>query len=149
VTTPDLLQLVAHASFTPSGRQIRARNEFYKAQAGTPLPDQELATALKFGAPAVISKWWTIPGFADWFTSPTWEKEESHRLLIAAMHRVGEVLRDEQDSGRVLAAAKEAREIYVKLNAPDKEDKYMDDEIGKMDKQQLEEYIRRAQGGKQ
>lgn len=145
----DLLQMVAHASFTPTGRQIRARNQFYQAQAGTPLPDQELATALTFGAPAAISRWWSIPGFSDWWCSPTWEKEESHRLLISAMHRVGEILRDEQDTGRLLSAAKEAREIYVKLNAPEKEDRYLDDEIGKMDKSQLEEYIRRAQGGKQ
>lgn len=142
--TVDLHQIITESQFTPSGRQIRARVRFWEAQAGEAHPDMNLAAALELGAPSAISKWWAIPGFADWWTSLNWEKEEAHRMLISAMHKVSNVLRDEDDSGRVLAAAKEAREIYSKLHGSEQKDKFLDDEVSKMSRDQLEAFITRS-----
>lgn len=136
-------QMIQQSQFTPSGRQVRARNKFYSQANVTGTEIDSAAQSLELGAPARISDWWAIPGFAEWWCSPTWEREESHRLLISAMHRVSEVLRDEDDSARLLAAAREAREIYTKLNGPEQKEKYMDSEIGEMGPEELKEFIKR------
>lgn len=138
-----LEQVVAAAAFIPSNRQIRARGEFHKRNPpGTIPPNLSVDQMPDYGAPAAIQKWWGTPGFSEWWTSPQWEIEESQRLLLQSMQRVSEILRDEENPATVIAAAREAREIYTKLNAAQVQ-KFSDEEIGKMDRTQLEEYIRR------
>jgi len=137
-----LEQVVAAASFTPSNRQIRARNEFHRRNPPGTLSELDAATSLSYGAPEAIRKWWATPGFSDWWTSPQWEQEESHRLLMQSMARVSEILRDEENPSLVISAAREAREIYTKLHSSTAP-KFADEEIGQMDRSQLEEYIRR------
>lgn len=143
VTDSNLLkQVVAAASFIPSNRQIRARSAFHQRNPPGTLPELDAALAAQYGAPGAISKWWATPGFSDWWCSPQWEVEESHRLLLQSMQRVSEILRDEENPATVISAAREAREIYTKLNAA-QTTKFADDEIGTMSREQLEEYIRR------
>lgn len=143
VVDSRLQQVVAAAAFTPSNRQIRARREFHQANPSGVLLDHCDATqAIGLGAPAAAEKWWATPGFAEWFLAPSWELEESQRLLMQSMQRVSEILRDEENPATVIAAAREAREIYTKLHAA-VATKFSDEEIGTMDRAQLEEYIRR------
>lgn len=139
----NLQQVVAAASFTPSNRMIRARTEFHaRNPVGTIPADLTLDQALAHGAPAAIGKWISTPGFIEWWSAPSWEREEAQRLLMQSMQRVSEILRDEENPATVIAAAREAREIYTKLHssvAP----KFADEEVAAMDRAQLEEYIRR------
>jgi hypothetical protein len=58
------------------------------------------------------------------------------------MGRVSEILLEEEDPGLVLSAAKEARELYTKLNGSS-DKKFADEDINKMDQRELEEFIRR------
>jgi hypothetical protein len=138
----DLLAIVGGAQFTPSNRQIRARNEFYSVVPPELPPDVTAASCVAMGAPQALIKWWTTPGFADWWTSPNWEREESQRLLFQAMQRVSLILRDAEDPDMALKAAREAREIYTRLNT-EKQQKFADDAIGEMSKEQLQDYIRK------
>lgn len=139
----DLQQVVSASTFIPSNRQIRARRDFHqKNPIGTIPSELTLDQALALGAPAAASKWWSTPGFIEWWNTPQWEREEAHRLMLQSMQRVSEILRDEENPGTVIAAAREAREIYTKLHAAEVT-KFSDEEIGKMTKEQLAEYIRR------
>lgn len=142
MTDSILQQVVAASAFVPSNRQIRARSEFYRKNQPDTLPDTTVDTMCLYGAPEALRKWYTTPGFVEWWTSPQWEIEESHRLLLQSMQRVSEILRDEENPQTVIAAAREAREIYTKLHtgvAP----KFADEEITEMSREQLQEYIRR------
>lgn len=139
----DLQQVVSSATFIPSNRQVRARTEFHaRNPVGTIPAELTLDMALSFGAPASVSKWWSTPGFVDWWCSPSWEKEQAHAMLIQSMQRINEILRDEENPATVIAAAREARELYTKLTAGEKQ-KLADEEISKMSSEQLAEFIRR------
>lgn len=139
----DIVQLVQAASFIPSNRQIRARADFHKQNPEGSIPDEISAEDVcAMGAPATLLKWWNTPGFIYWFLSPSWEQEESHRLLMQSMQRISEVLRESEDDKNVIAAAREAREIYTKLHTSTAV-KFADEEVAGMTRPQLEEYIRR------
>lgn len=139
----DLRSIVQAAAFTPSNRQIRARTEFHtRNPVGTVPVDSDASDVHVMGAPAAVLKWWATPGFSDWFLSPLWEQEESHRLLMQSMGRISEILRDEENPALVISAAREAREIYTKLHSS-VATKFADEEVAEMTRAQLEEYIRR------
>lgn len=139
----NIPQLVAASGFTPSNRQIRARAQFHASNPRDSIPeDCNASQAHGMGAPAAVLKWWATPGFADWFLAPSWEQEESHRLLMQSMHRVSEILRDSEDERIVITAAREAREIYTRLNTTVAE-KFADEEVAGMTRDQLADYIRR------
>lgn len=139
----DIVQLVQAAAFLPTNRQIRARTEFHgRNPAGSYALDVGPSELCALGAPAAIAKWWSTAGFSEWFMSPQWEQEESHRLLMQSMQRVSEILRESEDDKNVIAAAREAREIYNKLHTSTAV-KFADEEVAGMTRAQLEEYIRR------
>lgn len=139
----DLTLIAGSAVFTPSNRQIRARNRFYDEHPGELPPDLSAAAYVEMGAPQALLKWWGTAGFSEWWSSPQWEKEESQRILYAAMQTVARILGDTDLPAQVqLGAAKEAREIYSKLNTT-KEQRFADESIAEMDRKQLEEYIKR------
>lgn len=139
----DLHAIVQASSFIPSNRQIRARAEFHtRNPASSYSPEISTTELCALGAPPALTKWWSTPGFSDWFLAPQWEAEESHRILMQSMQRVSEILRDSEDDKNVIAAAREAREIYTKLHASTAV-KFADEEVAGMTRPQLEEYIRR------
>lgn len=137
----DLHQIVQAAGFIPSNRQIRARAEFHQHNPDC-RTDLDASLAVQLGGPQALIKWWATPGFSDWWTNPSWEREESQRLLLQSMQRVSEILRESEDDKNVIAAAREAREIYTKLNSAVAQ-KFADEEVAEMTREQLQEYIRR------
>lgn len=143
---PQLQLLMGAAQYVPANRAIRARNEFW-AQPGVVVPDEPNCTAICALAPSAavrraIERDWAQPGFTDWFLSPDWEIEESQRLIHQSLQRLGEILRDEEDVGSVISAAKESREIWSKLRAT-KQEKFADQAIGEMSQDELREFIKR------
>ena len=141
------LALLTHAvQYVPSNRSISYYKQFW-AQPGVTLPDNPDKVSTSALAPnksisLFIEKEWDRPGFQDWFLNPHWDKEESHRLILMGMHRLGEILQDSEDEGTVISAAKEAREIWSRLNKVD-DKKFVDEDLYNMSQQELEEYIRR------
>jgi len=138
--------LIVASQYVPSNRAIRARNEFW-AQSGIQVPpEQDKASTLALAPQKWISqlmeKQWDTPGFLSWFLSPQWEKEESQRLLHLAMGRLSEILIEEEETSIVLSAAKEAREVYTKLNG-NQTVRYADEQVAEMSKEELEEFLRR------
>lgn len=147
----DIRSLIESATFTPSNRQIRARNAFWAIPGIQVPPDANLASVSLLMPPGTVSeetlsRWWRQPGFPEWLLSPQWEQEESQRLMHTAMQRLGEILAEPvipgSNTAPVIAAAREAREIYTKLHAGG-EKKFADADIGEMTREQLDEYIRR------
>jgi hypothetical protein len=141
--TIDLEAIIGGSVFIPSNRQIRARNQFYQRNPGELPPDLSGPLCVQMGAPGAILRWWATPGFSDWWTSPEWEKEESHRIMLQGMAEISRILQDTDAPPQIkLGAAKEAREIYSKLNVQ-KQEKFADEQINEMTKEQLADYIRR------
>jgi ABC-type antimicrobial peptide transport system ATPase subunit len=111
------------------------------------LPDDPDSASVQALAPStaiakLIEKNWGSQEFRAWWSSPNWEKEESQRLLHLAMGRLSEILVEEEDPSLVLSAAKEAREVYTRLNGQEKQ-RFADEDINSMDQKQLEEFLRR------
>lgn len=138
----DLTQIIQASTFLPSNRQIRARNAFYQKNPGDLPPDLTPALCVEMGAPGTILKWWTTAGFSEWWTNPSWEKEEAHRIMLQAMQAISGILSETRDSDTAIKAAKEAREIYTKLNVTS-DKKFADESISEMSRDQLADYIRR------
>ena len=143
---PQLQAVIQAAQFMPSNRAIRARNAFW-AQPGIQVPGDYDAGVVAQLAPTeairkLLQREWNTPGFQDWFMNQHWEKEEAQRLMNLSLQRLGEILEDEDEAGIVISAAKEAREVWTRLNGKEAE-KFADQEINEMSKQQLEEFLRR------
>jgi len=137
----NIRDIVQASSFVPTARQIRARNKWAEVN-----PDMECATAeaaMALGAPQAIIRWWSTPGFSEWWNASSWAREEAEAALLQGMARISDILRDQESPPQLLiAAAKEAREVWTKLNSG-VEQKFADEAIGQMDRKELEEFIRK------
>lgn len=145
----DIRSIVTAARFTPTEAQIRYKTEFWNSAVGNVPPECSIDQLIELGASGRIRRWEKIPGFPEWFANKDSNKQRSEELLIRAMDRLSEILRDADDHSVLLAAAKEARNLHAQLNAVDKaEEKFADEEISKMSKEQLAEFIAKQTGSK-
>lgn len=62
--------------------------------------------------------------------------------MLQAMQAISGILSETRDSDTAIKAAREAREIYTKLNITS-DKKFADESISEMSREQLAEYIRR------
>lgn len=106
-------------------------------------PDMSLEALLALGVSGVVSRWWDIPGFREWFLSKDYNKHQAEGLLQQAMHRLSEVLRYSTDNAELINAAKEARTLFTAMTAsrPDDQEKFADEAIQEMSKEELQAYI--------
>lgn len=130
--------------FQADRNQRRAKSNFWthfgSANSGVPL-QEDLATALRFGADKRISQWWDLPGFQDWFLNRDEFRQRLEFLSHLSLDVLEEIVTSKQSSNMdklqalkmILAAQpKEVSEAEV-----------ADAVIAKMTKQQLQEYISR------
>ena len=139
----NIVEIVQSSSFIPTNAMIRRRGEFWRKCSNPDVDsDTELKQVIELGASSIITRWWSIPGFREWFLNKDWNKHEAEALLQAAMKRVADILRDEEDTGLLINAAKEARAIYAQMHVQ-VEEKFADSQVAEMSKDELAEYIRR------
>jgi hypothetical protein len=148
-TLPQVLHKVADLTdFTPTDEQKRAKAEFWsRASSGeAEVPSEiSLALALRLGAPTATSKWWSIPGFQDWFTNRNEFKENLEFLANIAVDQLGLIIRDSKanPSARV-AAVKLILEAARKMPSKSTDsEQYLDQKVAEMDRKELEDYIQR------
>lgn len=115
------------------------------ARLGISTQDLEInaTKASQYAQNTSIQKWWNIPGFQEWFLEKDWDRLTAMSTAHLALSQITRVLKDAGAAiPEKLAAAKVAREYYDRL-VPQQEQKFQDEEIGQMDRSQLEQFIKK------
>jgi len=130
VSLKDINKILAAAStdltFTPSPDMRRAKAAFWHrfADTSTVLSSDKvtLASAQQIGADKRLAKWWTLPGFQEWFQNKEEFRERMEYLADIALDALEQVLTDpDANAGAKVASAKLVLEAASKMPkvAPD------------------------------
>lgn len=145
----NIIELVTEELvYKPSPDQRRLKSAFWIRMNDTPLCDPKaitLAIAQKLVPDKRLDRWWSINGFREWFTNTEEYRERTENLAHLALTALEEVLQnqDPKAQGARVNAAKLILETANKMPHKGIKEVYIDDKIGKMNRNQLEEYIRR------
>jgi hypothetical protein len=149
----QLIQLVESSELTyvPTAQQRILKSAFLTRIAESPLEDMKsisLPQIQKYVYDNRLPKWWSQPGFREWFTNREEFRERVESLAHLALDTLQKILLDEDSksmSARV-NAAKILMEVGKKM--PPKggiREVYADDKVGKMGRAELEEFLKRNQ----
>lgn len=102
-----------------------------------------LRTAEQVTDCASMKKWWDDPGFKEWFSNKDDTREKLEYLFMLALDTAENILRD--DKAQASAKVNMIKAIGELANKyPSKQvEKYRDDDINKMDENQLQEFLKR------
>lgn len=129
--------------FNPSASQRKAKAKYYLRSDGI-LAKEVNATAQgvsKFiDEPAVI-KWWSQPGFREWFFNANEAKERLEYLFMLALDTAEAVLLDDKANAN---AKVQMIKVLATLSGRDKDskEKLLDEQIQRMTAEQLREFIK-------
>ena len=146
----DINKILAAASsdltFAPTQDMRRAKAAFWHrfADASTSLSSDPvtLASAQQFGADKRLSKWWAVPGFAEWFQNREEFRERLEYLADVALDALEQVLTDpDANAGAKVASAKLVLEATSKM--PRKEAETPATRLETMSRSELEDYVRK------
>lgn len=137
--------LTSDLTYLPNHEQRKTKESFWIRFNENPLCDAQdvtLSVALSVVGDGRLDRWWSHPGFKEWFRNQEEFREAAAALAHLAMDTIREILinSDAQPGARV-NAAKLAFEIARKMPQKQSDAKYLDDLVGKMDKRQLESYL--------
>lgn len=139
-TAPELV------IFQPTADQRKAKSNFwsYWAEGGAEVPPTvSLATAVRFGGDKRISLWWDTPEFQEWFTNKDEFRQRLEYLSHLVLDTFEKVLTDPAShAGAKVQAGKTILEAAKKMPRGKDEERYADEKISRMDRRQLEEFIR-------
>lgn len=141
-----IAQLVEDLVFRPTYEQVQVKAAFWAKFSANPLVDVNnitLAHVQRFVNDPRLGRWWTHNGFKEWFCN---EEEFAQRALAIAHLALGaleDILTnpDANASARV-NAAKLAVEVANKMPQKWQKTVYLDDQVHKMDRAQLESFLR-------
>lgn len=143
--------LLADVAFVPHPEMRRVKAAFWVMQSENPLYDPAHITreqASSLTGESRLLRWWSMEGFPQWFTN---RDEFRHRLQYVAdlaLDSLEAILVNDQsqDSARVRAAqiVLEAAGKMPSRSTSTSKSGDQDDRITRMDRKELEEYIRRA-----
>lgn len=134
-------------TFSPDDAHRRARSNFWShfSEPGSLPPDSiDLATALRYSGDSRVSEWWSLPGFQDWFSNRQDFRQKVEVLAELALDELRKLMVDPSinPSARV-AALGMVLKLGKKLDSGNtSESTSGDSKIDKMNKAELEEYIR-------
>ena len=145
----DINKILAAAStdltFAPTPDMRRAKAAFWHRVADAPLFDGgpvTLAVAQQFGADKRLSKWWTLPGFVEWFQNREEFRERLEYLADIALDSLEQVLTDpDSNPSAKVASAKLVLEAASKM--PKKEADTPASRLETMSRTELEDYVRK------
>jgi hypothetical protein len=143
-------EALAELVFQPTTAQREVKAAFWAIHRENPISDVRkvsLADALQITEDPRLSTWWSEAGFKEWFTD---QDEFRKRLELAgdlAIEAIIDTLKDKTAKhGERTKAAELALRIKDKVASDAKEDRYADEAISRMSKEELEVYIKRRQG---
>lgn len=131
-------------SYRPSDDQRAARSTFWRSYEGDGPVDVELA--LEHCGDSQVASWWPEKGFQDWFLNKDSFGQRAELIAEKALSKLEYILDTEADTDKLLRAARMAMELAKKFpaKAVDTPDKFLDDAITKMNKEQLRAYLQRT-----
>lgn len=138
------LERKAEAEFQPTETMKQTKSRFMARVADDPAFDLGPSLTLARVEQVIgktIGRWWSTPGFREWFTNVNEFQDAVEGNAILAAETLREIMSnpDAQPTARV-NACKVALEVARKFPRNVKED---ESPLGKMDRQQLLEFIRR------
>ncbi len=148
-TPIEAFEIVAsELTYMPSPEQRKAKSAFWARFNDNPICDPQdisLAIALQFANDERLSRWWSQSGFKEWFRNRDEFRQRVEYLVHQALDSLEYVLVDPkaQASAKV-NAAKLLMEVARKMPQKQVAEQYLDEKIGQMSKQQLQEYIRKS-----
>jgi hypothetical protein len=140
----QLTQLADKVIFTPSKTQQKVKARFWTRFTPGPFANPNkipLALAQEVTGSASLKKWWDEPGFLEWFVNREEARERLEYLFMLALGTAEDLLTDEkaQASAKV-NMIKVLAELANKFPSKTQE-KYLDDDINKMDEAELKMYL--------
>lgn len=132
--------------FSPTPDMRRAKAAFWASLEGTPAGDlaesMTLAAAASMGADKKLSRWWSIPGFSDWWQNKEEFKQRLEYLAQLALDSLEAVLLDPDSNATArVNSAKLVLEAANKMPKKQAEDT-VDQRLAGMSRNELEEYVR-------
>lgn len=145
----DINKILAAAQtdlvFTPTPDMRKAKASFWSRFAEAPALDGgpvTLAAAQQVATDKRLTKWWSIPGFQDWFQNKEEFKERLEYLADIALDSLESVLTDpDANPSAKVASAKLVLEAASKM--PKKEADAPASRLETMSRNELEDYVRR------
>lgn len=140
----NLPKLVDKFLFAPTNNMIKIKSKFWSKYNPGPFssPDNlTMAQALKVTDSPSLERWWSEPGFVEWFTNREEEREKIKYLLNKALDSLESVLDDPTTNPNAkVNATKVLLETAGYLTKKPVE-KFADDQINKMSEQQLMAFL--------
>lgn len=133
--------------FSASASQRRCKASFwarYLSSPTTPSPgDVSLAFAQEITGSAGLKKWWSEPGFRNWFLNRDEAREQMEYLFDRSLEVAEDLLNsDTAKPGEKVALIKFLAELAGKMPKQSNiTEKFADDDISKMDENQLKAYL--------
>lgn len=131
--------------FIPSGAQRKAKAAFWVSFTDNPVSDAEnvtLAQALQITGESRLQKWWSMVGFKDWFLNKEENKQRLEYIYSLALDSAEEILIDpDANPSAKVQMIKVIAELANKMPQKWKTEKFLDADIQRMDKHQLESYL--------
>lgn len=145
----DINKILAAAQtdlvFAPTPDMRRAKAAFWSKFADAPMVASDsltLASVQQVSSDRRLSKWWTLPGFAEWFQNKEEFRERLEYLADIALDSLEQVLTDpDANPSAKVASAKLVLEAASKM--PKKEADAPASRLETMSRGELEEYVRR------
>jgi uncharacterized protein (DUF924 family) len=134
--------------FRPSDSHRKLKSRFWIAFSDSPLQGAKAITptmVARITGDHRVIKWWSMPGFKEWFTNADENRERLEFLFSLALDAAENILRNEDPKaqGARVNVIKAIAELANKLPERRVTPIYADEQIQKMDKNQLEEYLKR------
>lgn len=142
-----LAELVGDLTFLPSPEQRKAKSAYWTVRADSPLQAdritlQEAQSATGEGR---LRKWWTLPGFPEWFANREEFRQRVEYLANLALDTAEEILLDRNVNANArVQMAKLVIEAANRMPQKYQKELYVDEKVAQMGKKELEEYIRKA-----
>lgn len=137
--------LASDLTYSPNHEQRKAKESFWVRWNENPLCEaQDITLSVVHGVlgDGRLDRWWSQPGFKEWFRNQEEFRERAASLAHLALDTLQSILINEnaQPSARV-NAAKIAFEIARKMPQKQQDAKFLDEALQKMDRKQLEQYV--------
>lgn len=130
--------------FLPSPVHRRAKSKFWARHdsllggPGTP----SAAEVMEITGEPGIKKWWSVPGFKEWFLNKDEARERLEYLYMIALDSAESVLLDpDANANAKVQMVKVIAQLAGK--EPEKTTKYVDEDIQKLTPEKLKEYIKK------
>lgn len=143
-----LVGIIQDITFLPNPEHRKAKAAFWALYSEAPLADTDrisCALAVQMSGDPRVTRWWSLPGFQEWFANKDEFRQRMEYLANLALDTAEEMLLDKKvhPSARanmvklVIEAANRMPNRFAK-------EQYTDERIGSMGRKELEAYVRRA-----